>query len=67
MAGIGIQQHVVEKLLDHRSGIISGVAAIYNLHQYEAEVRFAVEAWALRLNEIVSGEACANSVGVPTS
>jgi integrase len=64
MAGIGIQQHVVEKLLDHRSGIVSGVAAIYNLHQYEAEVRFAVEAWALRLNEIVSGEARANTVGV---
>lgn len=56
MAGIGIQQHVVEKLLDHRSGVISGVAAIYNLHQYEAEVRSAFEAWAERLDEIASGE-----------
>jgi len=55
MAGLGIQQHVVEKLLDHRSGVISGVAAIYNLHQYEAEVKFAVEAWATHLSEIVSG------------
>ena len=51
---IGIQQHVVEKLLDHRSGIISGVAAIYNLHRYEAEVRSAVDAWATRLEEIVN-------------
>lgn len=56
MAGLDIQQHVVEKLLDHRSGVISGVAAIYNLHQYEAEMKFAVEAWAGHLSEIVSGE-----------
>jgi len=55
MAGLGVQQHVVEKLLDHRSGVISGVAAIYNLHQYEAEVRAAMYAWAVRLDEIVRG------------
>jgi integrase len=52
MAGLGIQQHVVEKLLDHRSGVISGVAAIYNLHQYDAEVRAALEIWANRLEAI---------------
>ena len=62
MAGMGIQQHVVEKLLDHRSGVISGVAAIYNLHQYGAEVRSAVEAWAVRLNEIASNEAQTNVI-----
>jgi hypothetical protein len=32
MAGIGIAPHVVDKILNHVSGAIRGVAAIYNRH-----------------------------------
>jgi integrase len=52
MAKIGVQQQVVEKLLDHRSGKISGIAAIYNRHDYRDEMKSAMEAWAGRLQEI---------------
>lgn len=46
--------HIVERLLNHVSGTISGVAAIYNRHLYEAECRAAVDEWERRLLKIVS-------------
>jgi len=45
MARIGIAPHVIEKVLNHQSGVISGVAAVYNRHGYEAEKREALERW----------------------
>jgi integrase len=41
-AKIGTPIHVTEKLLNHVSGTISGVAAIYNRHPYLEEMRTAV-------------------------
>jgi integrase len=55
MAGIGIAPHVVEAVLNHRSGTIKGVAAVYNRYTYAVEKRQALDAWARRLNAIVSG------------
>lgn len=54
MAKLGIAVHVVERLLNHRSGSIRGVAAIYNRHDYKAERRAAVEAWAAYVLGLVS-------------
>jgi integrase len=45
LARLGIPIHVVEVVLNHASGKISGVAAIYNRHDYAAERRAALEAW----------------------
>ncbi len=55
MAGIGIAPHVVEAVLNHKSGTIKGVAAVYNRYSYAAEKRQALDAWARRLKEIVTG------------
>ncbi|SLN13689.1 site-specific tyrosine recombinase XerC [Roseovarius gaetbuli] len=44
-AKLGTPIHVTEKLLNHVSGSISGVAAVYNRHSYIAEMRFAVKAY----------------------
>ena len=46
MAQLGIAPHVVEKVLNHTSGQISGVAAVYNRYGYDDEKRRALEAWA---------------------
>ena len=46
MARLGIAPHVVEKVLNHANGQISGVAAVYNRHGYTDEKRHALEAWA---------------------
>lgn len=53
LAELGVQPHVVEAVLNHRSGVISGVAAVYNRHSYLDEKRAALEAWERRLSEIV--------------
>jgi integrase len=45
MARLGQPVHVIEAVLNHRSGTISGVAAIYNRHQYLEEKRAALEEW----------------------
>jgi integrase len=53
LAEIGVAPHVADKVLNHRSGTIKGVAAIYNRHDYRKEARQALEAWAERLAAIV--------------
>ena len=46
MARLGVLPHVIEKVLNHVSGQISGVAAVYNRHEYADEKRSALNAWA---------------------
>lgn len=47
MADIGIQPHVIEEILNHRSG--HGVAGIYNRSSYERETKIALAMWADRI------------------
>ena len=54
LAALGTPIHVTEKLLNHISGTVSGVAAIYNRHAYLDEMRAAIEAWEKRLSYILS-------------
>lgn len=53
MAELGVAPHVVDKLLNHKSGTIRGVAAIYNRARYRAEQRDALIRWGRRLAAIV--------------
>lgn len=45
MAKLKVPPHVIEKVLNHTTGQISGVAAVYNRHGYEDEKRDALQAW----------------------
>ena len=54
MARLGAPVHVVEKLLNHASGSISGVAAVYNRHSYADEKRVAAQTWANCLDALVA-------------
>jgi integrase len=54
MARLGVAPHVIEKVLNHVSGEISGVAAVYNRHGYTVEKRDALNKWALHLHQLVS-------------
>ena len=62
MAGLGIAPHVVEAVLNHKSGTIKGVAAVYNRYSYATEKRAALDAWARRLDAIVTGSRAGNVV-----
>jgi integrase len=52
MARLNFPPHVVDKVLNHRSGTIRGVAAVYNRFAYLSERRVALDAWA-RFVELV--------------
>ncbi|WP_288937875.1 site-specific integrase [uncultured Sphingomonas sp.] len=49
MAQVRVEPHVIEKILNHMTGKISGVAAVYNRYNYETEAREALEIWGARL------------------
>ena len=51
MAILGIAPHVIEAVLNHKTGIVSGVAAVYNRHAYMNEKREALERWADQLRK----------------
>lgn len=46
MAMLGVPQPVTEALLNHKTGVVSGVAAIYNVYSYADEKREALGKWA---------------------
>jgi integrase len=46
MARLKVPPHVADKILNHTSGTISGVAAVYNKFDYLDERRDALELWA---------------------
>lgn len=64
LAGLGTAIHVLEKLLNHTSGTISGVAAIYNRHEYFDERKRALEAWESRLGQIIEKDKKTNVVSI---
>jgi len=54
MARIGTPIHVTERLLNHVSGTVSGVAAIYNRYSYVDEMREAMAAHDAFLAKLIS-------------
>ena len=54
LAALNTLPHVVERLLNHSSGTISGVAAIYNRHAYMAEMREAIQKWEKYLAVLIN-------------
>jgi integrase len=53
MAALGIAPHVVDKILNHSSGKIAGVAKIYNRFEYLPERKAALEAWARHVESLI--------------
>jgi integrase len=54
MARMGIPPHVADKILNHQSGTISGVAAVYQRHDFLAERKEALDQWGAHVTELVS-------------
>ena len=57
MARLGIAPHVANKILNHQSGSISGVAAVYQRHEFLAERKEALIAWGQHVEGIVRARA----------
>ena len=64
LAELKIAPYIVEAILNHKTGAIRGVAAIYNRYDYAAEKRQALDAWARRLDAIVNPAPASNVVEI---
>ncbi|MAQ81705.1 MAG: integrase [Maritimibacter sp.] len=53
MAQLGVPQPVTEALLNHKTGVVSGVAAIYNVYSYADEKREALGAWSQHVMKLI--------------
>ena len=53
MAPLGIPPHVADKILNHQSGTISGVAAVYQRHEFLRERKDALDRWGAHVAKIV--------------
>ena len=53
MARLGIAPHVADKILNHQAGTISGVAAVYQRHDFLAERQGALDVWGAHVERIL--------------
>jgi integrase len=64
MAGLRVLPHVVDRILNHTSGTIRGVARVYNRFEYIDERKAALEAWGRKVDAIISGDKGSNIVPI---
>jgi integrase len=57
MARLGVAPHVADKILNHQAGTISGVAAVYQRHEFLSERRQALDLWGAHVGAILN-EVC---------
>jgi integrase len=62
MAGLGVPPHVVDRILNHTSGTIRGVARVYNRHEYLAERQAALLAWSRHIEALIDLDSVSNVV-----
>jgi integrase len=53
MARLGVPPHIADKILNHQSGSISGVAAVYQRHDFIAERKEALDRWGAHIEALV--------------
>jgi integrase len=54
MARLGVAPHVADKILNHQAGTISGVAAVYQRHEFLLERRQALDLWGSHVGVLLS-------------
>jgi len=53
MARLGIPPHIADKILNHQSGTISGVAAVYQRHEFLVERKNALDRWGAHVDQAI--------------
>ena len=59
---LGVRFEVTEAVLNHVSGAKGGIAGVYQRHDWKAEKRAALSAWAHHVSELIAG--ADNSEGI---
>jgi len=53
MARFGVAPHVADRILNHQTGTITGVAAVYQRHEFMAERKSALLSWGQHVRSIL--------------
>ena len=61
---LGVRLEVTEAVLNHVSGSRAGIVGIYQRHEYKDEKRLALEAWARRLDAILTDDEASNVISL---
>jgi integrase len=62
LANLGFAPHVCDRLLNHVTGSIQGVAAVYQRHEFLTERKSALDAWAAHVLAVAEGKAKPDNV-----
>ena len=60
----GQAPHIADKILNHQSGTISGVAAVYQQHEFLDERKTALVAWGNFVQSLINGSERGNVVQI---
>lgn len=63
-AALGVRLEVIERCLNHVSGSFRGIVSVYQRHEFGAEKRAALEAWAAHVARVVEGRDETNVVAL---
>jgi integrase len=67
MARLGVAPHVADKVLNHQAGTISGVAAVYQKHQFLEERKDALEKWGAHVAHVVAQRQIQANIELPNA
>jgi integrase len=64
MAKLGVAPHVADKVLNHQAGTISGVAAVYQRHEFMSERRQALDLWGSHIAKLLNESSREHRIGL---
>lgn len=65
LQALGFPVEVTERVINHKSGEVSGIRKVYNLWAYEPEKRAALNAWGDYLKKLVEHGSIVAALGTP--
>jgi integrase len=64
---LGVRTEVIERALNHRSGVYRGIAGTYQVYTFVDETHIAFARWGAHIESILAGEAGTNIVPLRTA
>ncbi len=64
LQALGFPMEVTEKVINHKSGEVSGIKKVYNLWAYEPEKRAALTGWGQYLERLIEGSEGSNVIAL---
>ena len=62
LSSLGVSQTVAERLINHKQ---QGIVGVYDRYEYLEEKKVAMQKWADKLNEIITGDTAADDNVIP--